>query len=141
MKPRICLVMVALGSAACAGADMEPYLPTAQKTKFSPDTLFAASTKALEDKGYVTTNADRERYSVETREKETAVSSVPRLSYKYSWKIVTAGGTLAISSSCKQNSSMAREKFEDCGDERPKRLRDEQEELRSEILERAKRNP
>ena len=93
---------------------MEPYLPTAQKTKFAPDTLFAASTKALEDKGYITTNADPERYSVETREKETAVSSVPRLSYKYSWKIVTAGGTLAISSRCKQNSSMAREKFEDC---------------------------
>ena len=130
----------ALASTACAGADMEPYLPTAQKTKFAPDTLFAASTKALEDKGYVTTNADPERYSVETREKETAVSSVPRLSYKYSWKIVTAGGTLAITSRCTQNSSMAREKFEDCGDERPKRLRDEQEELRSEILERAKRN-
>ena len=140
MKPRIALVMmVALGSAACAGADMEPYLPTAQKTKFAPDTLFSASTKALEDKGYVTTNADPERYSVETREKETAISSVPRLSYKYSWKIVTSGGTLAISSRCKQNSSMAREKFEDCGDERPKRLRDEQEELRAEILERAKR--
>ena len=51
---------------------------------------------------------------------------MPRLSYKYTLKIVTAGGTLAISSTCKQNSSMAREKFEDCGDERPQRLREEQ---------------
>jgi hypothetical protein len=141
MKRPIFLVMVALACAACGGADMEPYLPTAQKTKFDPDTLFRASTKALESKGYITTNADPERFSVETREKETAISSVPRLSYKYSWKIVTSGGTLAISSRCKQNSSMAREKFEDCGDERPKRLRDEQEELRSEILELAKRSP
>src|SRR5687767_7712218 len=141
MRTSISYVLLAISLSACAGAEMEPYLPTAQKTKIAPETLFSASTKALEDKGYVTTNADPERYSVETREKETAISSVPRLSYKYSWKIVTAGGTLAISSSCKQNSSMAREKFEDCGDERPKRLRDEQEELRSEILERAKRTP
>ena len=141
MQLRNCLVVGALACAACAGADMEPYLPTAQKTKFGPDTLFVASTKTLEDRGYITTNADPERFSVETREKETAISSVPRLSYKYSWKVVTAGGTLAITSRCTQNSSMAREKFEDCGDERPKRLRDEQEELRADILERAKRTP
>jgi hypothetical protein len=89
----------------------------------------------------MTTNTDPEKFSVETREKETAVSSVPRLSYKYSWKIVTSGGTLAISSSCTRNSSMAREKFESCGDERPKRLRDEQEELRSAILKRVKEPP
>jgi hypothetical protein len=138
---RIAYVLLGASLSACAGAEMEPYLPTAQKTKFSPETLFAASTAALEDKGYVTTNADPERFSVETREKETAVSSVPRLSYKYTWKVVTSGGTLAITSQCKQNSSMAREKFEDCGDERPKRLRDEQEELREAILERAKRLP
>jgi len=133
--------MLAASVSACAGADMQPYLPTAQKTKYAPETLFAASRDALEDNGYITTNADPEHFSVETREKETAVSSVPRLSYKYSWKVVTSGGTLAITSKCTKNSSMGREKFEDCGDERPKRLREEQEELREEILERAKRLP
>ena len=45
---------------------------------------------------------------VETREKEVAVSSVPRLSYKYTWQIQTREGSQSIISTCKDNSSTDR---------------------------------
>jgi len=121
---------------AC-GAGMTAYQPVNEKTKLSSDDLFSASVKALEARDYVATT-EPDRYYIETREKEVAVSSVPRLSYKYTWQIQTKDSTLSITATCKENSSTERTKFEDCGDERPDRLIKEQKELHEDILKRAK---
>jgi hypothetical protein len=124
--------------ALCAcGASMKSYEPINEKTKMSADDLYRASINALEARKYVAIS-DSERYYVETREKEVAISSVPRLSYKYTWQIQTKDSTLSITATCKENSSTNRTKFEDCGDERPERLLKEQKELREDILMRAK---
>jgi hypothetical protein len=119
------------------GAGMTSYQPVNEKTKLSEDDLFEASVDALEARDYVPI-LDRERYFVKTREKEIAVSSVPRLSYKYTWQIQTKDATLSISSTCKENSATARTTFEDCGEDRPERLVEEQKALREDILKRAK---
>ena len=121
---------------AC-GAGMKSYQPVNEKTKLSEEDLFRASVNALEARDYVAIS-DSDRFYVETREKEVAVSSVPRLSYKYTWQIQTKDSTLNINATCKENSSTDRTKFEDCGDERPEKLLKEQKELREDILMRAK---
>ena len=116
---------------------MPAYQPVSEKTKLSEDDLFRASVNALEARDYVAIS-DSERFYVETREKEVAVSSVPRLSYKYTWQIQTKDSTLSITATCKENSSTDRTKFQDCGDERPEKLLKEQKELREDILMRAR---
>jgi hypothetical protein len=123
----------------CGGANMKSYTPISEKTKIAPEMLFTAARRALEAKGYDVIRSDPETYTLLTKEKETYVSSVPRLSYKYQWTIVTAEGKLSISVSCKENSSMERTAYQDCGDERPSRVIDEQDDLRKEILQRAKK--
>jgi hypothetical protein len=128
--------ILALALSGC-GASMKSYQPVNEKTKHSEDDLYTASVAALEARDYVAIQ-DRERYLVETREKEVSVSSVPRLSYKYTWQIQTREGSLSIISTCKENSSTDRTKFEDCGDERPDKLVKEQEDIRQDILMRAK---
>ena len=128
--------MLALALCAC-GAGMKSYQPVNEKTKLSEDDLFRASVSALEARDYVAIS-EGERYYVETREKEVAVSSVPRLSYKYTWQIQTKDSMLSITVTCKENSSTARTEFEDCGEERPERLVKEQKELHDDILKRAK---
>ena len=135
MTHRSTLVWALLLSAC--GAGMKSYQPVSEKTKLSEDDLFRASVNALEARDYVAIS-DSERFYVETREKEVAVSSVPRLSYKYTWQIQTRDSTLSITATCKENSSTDRTKFEDCGDERPDKLLKEQKELREDILMRAK---
>jgi len=123
----------------CGGANMKSYTPISEKTKYPPETLFAAARRALEAGGHDVIRSDPETYTLLTKEKEYYVSSVPRLSYKYAWTIVTADGKLSITVSCKQNSSMERKAYEDCGDERPARVIDEQDDLRKAILQRAKK--
>jgi hypothetical protein len=132
------LCVVALLALGCGGAGMTSYTPAKEKTKFSEDDLFTATVRALEAKGY-TAIPDREQLVVKTREKEISVSSVPKLSYKYTWQIQTKGGTLAINSTCQENSAMSRTEFEDCGDDRPQRMVDEQQSLVAEILDEAKK--
>lgn len=123
----------------CGGADMKTYVPVKEKTKHAPEVLFTASQRALEASGHVTTEIDREKYTLETRQKEVAVSSVPRLSYRYRYRLSTAGGILMMDTDCQQNSAMNRTEYESCGDERPRRLIDEQEEIKKKILELAAR--
>jgi hypothetical protein len=131
--------IAALWVFACAGAGMKAYEPLNEKTKLSEDDLYRASVTVLEKHDYVAIQ-DSERFLVETREKEVAVSSIPRLSYKYTWRVQTREGTLSIESTCKENSSTARTEFKDCGEDRPERLIKEQSELRAEILTAAKAN-
>jgi hypothetical protein len=119
------------------GAGMQAYKPLKEKTKFNPDALLNASIQALEERDHETI-VDREKYTVDTREKEIAVSSVPKLSYKYTWHIETKDGDLSIGSTCKENSAMKRTEFKDCGDQRPEKLVKDQGALRSDILARAK---
>jgi hypothetical protein len=127
-----------LSGTACGSSDMQSYTPIKEKTKIAPEVLFTASEQALESAGHVTTEINRENYTLETREKEVFVSSVPRLSYRYHYRVGTAGGVLTIDTACKQNSAMARTEYEDCGDERPGRLLAELNDIKKDILERAK---
>jgi hypothetical protein len=128
----ICLVL-----SAC-GAGSSSYEPVSQKTKYTPEDLLSASITAVEAAGHATKQIDRDKFSFETRQKEVAVSSVPRLSYKYSYRISTAGGKLTIESTCVENSSLSREKFTDCGDDRPDKVIDETKQLQQAILGQAK---
>jgi hypothetical protein len=121
---------------ACS-AGMNNYQRVEEKTKYAPEDLLEVSVRAVEELGHPARRVDRETYQLETREKQIAVSSVPALSYKYSFRISTAGGKLSIDSTCTENSSLSREKFEDCGDERPDRVLKEQERLHKDILARA----
>ncbi len=117
---------------------MQSYTPVKEKTKVEPDRLFHVARSVAEAKGYVAIEEESKPYTFETREREVAVSSVPRLSYRYTFQVSAKDGTLAIKATCTQNSSMNREKYEDCGDERPKRVIDEQQALRDAILQRIK---
>lgn len=132
---------VGLLMSACGGAGMEANTPVNEKTKFRDDQLFGAAERAIEKLGYYPVNPDAEQLTVDTREKEVGYSSVPRLSYKYTFHIEVKQGTLHISSTCKQNTAMKREEFGDCGDERPQRVLDEQEQLKQTILQVAAQLP
>jgi hypothetical protein len=136
-RTRLAALALPLLLAAC-GASMVSYKPVNEKTKLPEDALFQAATSVLETKGHPITDRDPTTYTIKTREKEIAVSSVPRLSYKYEYTVVTKGGTLLISTTCRQNSEMKRTEFEDCGDERPQRVVDETEKIKTAILEKAK---
>lgn len=120
---------------------MDAYTPVKEKTRYDADQLLSAAEQSMRDLGYRTVKLDRSSHRVSTREKEVGYSSVPRLSYKYSFQVETTGGQLVIEADCKMNSAMSREKFSDCGDERPDRVLDELAALRKAILEEAKRTP
>jgi len=117
---------------------MVSYTPVQEKTKLSSDALFQAASSVLEEKGHPITDRDSTTYTIKTREKEIAVSTVPMLSYKYQYTVVTKDNTLTITTTCRQNSSMKRTEFEDCGDERPSRVVDETEKIKTAILDKAK---
>jgi hypothetical protein len=126
---------IALMLAACGGASMQSYQPTHKKTKHSADTLLEASTRAVEKLQHQIETRDAETHSLRTREREVSISNVPKLSYKYAFRISTSGGTLRIDSNCTENSSMNRTTFEDCGDKRPEKVVKEQAALEEKILE------
>jgi len=128
---------LALLAAAC-GPSMVSYKPVNEKTKLDSDSLFQAATNVLEEKGFFITDRDPGNYIIKTREKEVAVSSVPRLSYKYEYTVTTQNSTLSITTTCKQNSEMKRTEFDDCGDERPEKVVEETEQLKTAILTKAK---
>jgi len=117
---------------------MVSYKPVNEKTKLDSDSLFQAATNVLEEKGFFITDRDPGNYIIKTREKEVAVSSVPRLSYKYEYTVTTQNSTLSITTTCKQNSEMKRTEFDDCGDERPEKVVEETEQLKTAILTKAK---
>jgi hypothetical protein len=122
---------------ACSTANMTTYAPIDEKTKFSEDTLYRAARDAAEELGFAVT-AGENSSTFDTREKQVATSSVPRLSYKYTFHVETTGGNLVIQSSCKSNSSMSEDTFSSCGDDRPAQVVKLQAALRKRTLERAK---
>lgn len=123
---------------ACTTSDMQAYTPVKEKTGHSEQNLRDAAFQALEAQGYSAFSSDAQPTVLETREKEVFVSSVPRLAYRYTFRVDTKGGVLSIETTCKKNSAMERQEYEECGEERPKRVMDEQQKLRDGILERAK---
>lgn len=138
MAPRTWFTPAALAVlvlSGCAGANMNTYTPVNEKTKYDPNTLFAAARAAVEKLQLRLQTAEIDQHTLETREREVAISSVPRLSYKYTIHIKTLGGVLSIESSCTKNSATAEAEFKDCGGERPKQVLDEQEAIRKKTLE------
>jgi hypothetical protein len=121
---------------ACSTANMTSYTPVEEKTKYKEDTLFRAARDAAEDLGFVVT-AGEGSSTFDTREKQVATSSIPRLSYKYTFHVETSGGVLSIKASCSKNSTTNESEFSDCGDDRPKRVVDLQEKLHQLTLKRA----
>ena len=122
---------------ACSTANMTDYTPVNEKTKYSEDALFRGARDAAEHLDMRVT-ASESGNSFDTREKEVATSSIPRLSYKYSFHVETTGGILVIKSSCVKNSTTSEHEFSDCGDDRPARVVELQAALRKQALERAK---
>ncbi len=121
----------------CASESMLAYSPVKEKTKLSEDVLFTATRRSLDANRFIAIESS-EPFTLTTREKEVFISSVPRLAYRYTFIVTTQGGTLSIRASCVQNSAMSREKYEDCGEERPERVIREQKALHADILKRAK---
>jgi hypothetical protein len=74
----------------------------------------------------------------DTRERQVATSSIPRLSYKFSFHVETSGGMLVIKANCVKNSTTSEAEFSDCGDDRPAKVVELQAALRKQTLERAK---
>jgi hypothetical protein len=122
---------------ACSTANMTTYAPVDEKTKYSADILLSAAEKAAEDQGFRVV-AGEGSSTFDTREKEVATSSIPRLSYKYTFHVETTSGQLVINSTCSKNSSTSEAEFSDCGDDRPALVVQQQAALRKHILERAK---
>lgn len=134
--------MVALAGAvtfagACSTANMTTYAPVDEKTKYSDDVLLSAAKGAAEELGFRVV-AGEGSSTFDTREKEVATSSIPRLSYKYTFHVETTHGELLIQSTCIKNSTTAESDFNDCGDDRPERVVQLQAALRKRTLERAK---
>ncbi|HVU03671.1 MAG TPA: hypothetical protein VHE30_18055 [Polyangiaceae bacterium] len=136
MRTELLLLLAPL-VVACGGANMTTYTPVHEETKYSEDSFFAAARTGAERLGYVTRASDSATHALDTREKQVAVSSVPRLSYKYSFHIETGGGTLSIEATCLENSATNENSFKDCGDDRPDRVVKELAALKKEILEAA----
>jgi hypothetical protein len=130
------IALIALLSVVgCGGAGMNTYTPVHQKTKYSADSLHIAARDAIDQLGYQPAGGDNEAHVIETREKQIAVSSIPRLSYKYAFKIETSNGVLEINATCVENSATNENSFKDCGDDRPQRVINEQKKLLKRILE------
>lgn len=127
------LVLTAM-LAACAGTK---YKPVEAKTKYSEDILFDAARRSLEDADLVVINRNRDEYTMETRVREVATSSIPKLSYRYHYTVSTKEGVLNIAAECEENSALARTKFEKCSSY-PSELLAELSQLKDDILERAK---
>ncbi len=117
---------------------MQEYHPVSQKLSMDEGQLLSVARSAAEKLGYVPIEDDAHPYWFETRRKEIAVSSVPRIAYRYTFQVSTKGGALAITSTCTENSSMHREQYDPCGDERPKHVIDQQEALKKAIVDGAK---
>lgn len=113
---------------------MQAYKPHEQKTDFDADQLFGATERAIETLKYRPTKRSPDDHTIETQPKEVGYSSVPRLFYRYAFKVDTSGGTLRIAATCEQNTAMSRSEFEDCGDKRPEKVIEEQDQFRQEIL-------
>lgn len=120
---------------ACGGANMTSYTPAKEHTKYSADQLFAAAQDAVQKLGIKIQTADGVEHTVDTREREVAISSIPRLSYKYSFHIQTNRGILSVESRCTKNSASKESEFKDCGDERPRLVVDEQDDIVKKALE------
>ena len=131
------LAASALSSVACSPSGMRAYTPVEEKTKFSGEALHLATRKTFEMSEHPIVLNDPGSGTITTRLKEIATSSVPRLSYRYSYKVGTQGGVLTIDTTCTQNSTMAPTEFTDCGADRPGRIGLEQTTLRDKILKRA----
>jgi len=121
----------------CGTAGMTTYTPVHQKTKYSADALHIAARDAIDQLGYQPAGGDAGAHVIETREKQVATSSIPRLSYKYAFKIETTNGVLEIDATCVQNSATSESTFKECGDDRPQRVVNEQKKLLKRILENA----
>src|SRR5689334_25008598 len=117
---------------------MTSYTPVEEKTKYKEDTLFRSARDAAEELGFVVT-AGEGSATFDTREKEVATSSIPRLSYKYSFHVETQGGVLSIKATCSKNSTTNESEFKDCGADRPQRVVDLQAKLHKLTLARAKK--
>ena len=126
-----------LVAGACTTANMTDYSPVNEKTKFSEDVLFRAARDAAEHLD-MRVQAGDSGTSFDTREKEVATSSIPRLSYKFSFHVETSGGMLVIKANCVKNSTTSEAEFSDCGDDRPAKVVELQAALRKQALERAK---
>jgi hypothetical protein len=135
MKQRSMAFFVLVSVVGCGGAGMNTYTPVHQKTKYSADSLHIAARDAIDQLGYQPAGGDEGAHVIETREKQVAVSSIPRLSYKYAFKIETTNGVLEINSTCVENSATSENSFKDCGDDRPQRVINEQKKLLKRILE------
>ena len=118
---------------------MTSYTPVDEHTKYSEDVLLSAAKKAAEQLQLHVMSGEGSA-TFDTREKEIAISSIPRLSYKYSFHVETTKGELIIQATCTENSSTAESEFKDCGDDdRPKRVVEQLAELRKRTLELAKK--
>ena len=140
-KLRWIVIVLMAWVVGCAGAGMNAYTPLKQKTKFRDDQLFGAAERSLEELGYQPINKDADSGAVATRNKDVDYQSHPRLYFRYAFQIDVGEGIVNINSTCKKNSAMAREELDDCGDERPKHVIDEQEKIYRRILEIASKLP
>jgi hypothetical protein len=122
---------------ACSTANMTTYAPVNEKTKYSDDVLLSAAKGAAEELGFRVV-AGEGSTTFDTREKEVATSSIPRLSYKYTFHVETSHGELVIQSTCVANSTTSEAEFKECGDDRPARVVQLQTALHKRTLERAK---
>jgi hypothetical protein len=124
---------------ACTTANMTDYTPVNEQTKFSEDALYRGARDAAEHLD-LRVQAGEGGTSFDTREKQVATSSIPRLSYKFSFHVETSGGMLVIKANCVKNSTTSESEFSDCGDDRPAKVVELQAALRKQALERAKAN-
>jgi hypothetical protein len=122
---------------ACSTANMTTYAPVDEKTKYPADVLLTAAEKTAEDLG-LRVIAGEGSSTFDTREKEVATSSIPRLSYKYSFHVETTAGILSIQANCSSNSTTDESDYTDCGDDRPAQVVKLQAALRKGTLDRAK---
>ncbi|HVW29917.1 MAG TPA: hypothetical protein VHC69_31355 [Polyangiaceae bacterium] len=132
----LCTVALAFAG-ACSTAHMTTYTPVDEKTKYSEDVLLSAAKDAAEELGFRVV-AGEGSSTFDTREKEVATSSIPRLSYKYTFHVDTTHGELLIQATCIQNSTTNESEFKDCGDDRPERVVMLQAQLHKKTLEHAK---
>src|SRR5260221_13753511 len=99
MPPRAEIAGALLLTIGCASAGMTTYSPVSEKTKYSADTLYRAARDAAGELGFQVIGTEGTADAFDTREKQVAISSIPRLSYKYSFHVETSDGVLSIKAS------------------------------------------